>query len=248
MKLQWPSLQHRVLLIRADGAQAYAMRRGGLVSEAAFRLEELELFEGYCQSRTGSKFIVLADLVDEDFRVETIPYVAGTARRQLLARKYDQAYRNTRYRASISLGREESNPRAPESERRDERVLLMGLTNQQALNTWLEVMYEERAQVRGVHPLPVVTGWINQYLGAPGQCALFVTLDQAGLRQIFIDEGRVRFARLAPFNDGNTIHSGDRIANEITRTEQYLATLRWLPRDAGPMRTVLVCPARLREH
>ena len=119
MKLQWPSLQHRVLLIRADGAQAYAMRRGGLVSEAAFRLEELELFEGYCQSRTGSKFIVLADLVDEDFRVETIPYVAGTARRQLLARKYDQAYRNTRYRASISLGREDSNARAPESERRD---------------------------------------------------------------------------------------------------------------------------------
>lgn len=246
MKFQWPGLQHRVLLIRADGAQAYAMRQGGLVSEAAFRLEELELFKGYCQSRTGSKFMVLADLVEEDFRVETIPYVAGTARQQLLARKYDQAYRNTPYRASMSLGREESNARSPESERRDERVLLMGLTNQQALNPWLEVMYEQRAQVRGVHPLPVVTGWINQYLGAPAQSAMFVTLDQAGLRQIFIDEGRVRFARLAPFSDDNMGRAGERIANEIARTEQYLSTLRWLPRDAGPLRTVLVCPAAMR--
>ena len=246
MKFQWPTLQHRVLLIRAGGAQAYAMRQGGLVSEAAFLLEEIELFKGYCQSRSGSKFIVLADLVDEDFRVETIPYVAGTARRQLLARKYDQAYRNTPYRASISLGREESNARSPESERRDERVLLMGLTNQQAMNAWLEVMYEERAQVRGVHPLPVVTDWINRYLGGPAQSALFVTLDQAGLRQIFIDEGRVRFARLAPFSDDNMSRAGERIASEITRTEQYLSTLRWLPRDAGPLRTVLVCPAAMR--
>ena len=258
MKLHWPGLQHRVLLIRAGGAQAYAKRQGGLVREAAFQLEELDLFKGYCQSRAGSKLTVLADLVEEDFRVETIPYVAGTARRQLLARKYDQAYRNTPFRACISLGREETNARSPESARRDERVLLMALTSPQALNPWLEVMDEVRAQVRGIYPLAVVTGWINQYLdagnvaagsakkapGAPGRSALMVTLNQAGLRQIFIDEGRPRFARLAPFQDDNPGRTGERIANEITRTEQYLATLRWLPRDAGPLRTVLVCPAK----
>ena len=255
MKLHWPGLQHRVLLIRAGSAEAYAKRQGGLVREAAFQLEELELFKGYCQSRAGSKFTVLADLVDEDFRIETIPYVAGMARRQLLARKYDQAYRNTPYRASVSLGREESNARAPESARRDERVLLMALTSPQALNPWLDVMDETRAQVRGIYPLPVVTGWINQYLGAgsakkaegaPGQSALVVTLNHAGLRQIFIDEGRPRFARLAPLQDDHPGRTGERIATEITRTEQYLATLRWLPRDAGPLRTVLVCPARAR--
>ena len=175
-----------------------------------------------------------------------------------MARKYDQAYRNTPYRSSVSLGREESNTRSPKSERRDERVLLMALTNQQALNPWLEVMHDERAQVRGIYPLPVVTGWINQYLIASGQrnaagqgdagglSALFVTFDRAGLRQIFIDEGRPRFARLAPFLDDTMSRAGERISSEITRTEQYLATLRWLPRDAGPLRVVLVCPAQAR--
>ena len=81
MNWSWPGVQNRVVVIQADGADAYAMRRGGLTREAAFRNEDIELFKGYCQSRQSSKFTVLADLVEEDFRVETIPYVAGTARR-----------------------------------------------------------------------------------------------------------------------------------------------------------------------
>ena len=246
MKLRWPGVQDRVLLIRADGAEAYAMRRGGVVQEAAFRNEDIELFKGYCQSRTTSKFTVLVDFVEEDFRVETIPYVAGTARRQLLARKYDQAYRNTPYRTSVSLGREESNTRAPNSKRRDEQVLLMALTNSAAINTWLEVMHAQRAQVRGIHALPAVTGWVNEYLGSAHESALFVTFNHAGLRQVYVNDGKPRFSRLAAFQDETAQQAGPRIAAEITRTEQYLATLRWLPREGEPLRVVLLCPPELR--
>ena len=248
MKLHWPGVQHRVLLIRADGADAYAMRLGGVVKEAAFRIEDLELFKGYCQSRARSKFTVLVDLVEEDFRIETIPYVIGPARTQLLTRKYDQAYRTTPYRASVSLGREDSNARSPDSKRRDEMVLLMALTNQQAINPWLEVMHTERAQVRGVHSIPTVTGWVNDYLGSTDQSAMFVTFNRSGLRQLYIDGGRPRFSRLAAFSDAEVGRAGERIASEIARTEQYLATLRWLPRESGPLRVVLVCPAEVRAN
>ena len=246
MKLRWPGVQDRVLLIRAGGAEAYAMRRGGVAQEAAFRNEDIELFKGYCQSRAGSKFTVLADFVEEDFRIETIPYVAGTERRQLLARKYDQAYRNTPYRASLSLGREESNTRAPDSKRRDEQVLMMALTNPLALDAWLEVMHAQRAQVRGIHALPAVTGWINEYLGSAHESALFITLNRAGLRQIYLHDGQPRFARLAALDDANLLKAGSHVAAEITRTEQYLATLRWLPREGEALRAVLLCPAELR--
>ena len=246
MKLRWPGVQDRVLLIRADGAEAYAMRRGGVVQEAVFRNEDIELFKGYCLSRATSKFTVLADFVEEDFRVETIPYVAGTARRQLLARKFDQAYRNTPYRTSVSLGREESNMRAPDSKRRDEQVLLMALTNSAAINAWLEIMHAQRAQVRGIHALPAVTGWVNEYLGSAHESALFVTFNRAGLRQVYVDDGKPRFSRLAAFQDETVQKAGPRIAAEITRTEQYLATLRWLPREGEPLRVVLLChPALL---
>ena len=245
MKLRWPGVQDRVLLIRADGAEAYAMRRGGVVQEAVFRNEDIELFKGYCLSRATSKFTVLADFVEEDFRVETIPYVAGTARRQLLARKFDQAYRNTPYRTSVSLGREESNTRAPDSKRRDEQVLLMALTNSAAINAWLEIMHAQRAQVRGIHALPAVTGWVNEYLGSAHESALFVTFNRAGLRQVYVDDGKPRFSRLAAFQDEPVQQAGPRIAAEITRTEQYLATLRWLPRESEPLRVVLLCQPAL---
>ena len=249
MKFHWPGVENRVLFIRADGADAYAMRKGGLVKEAAFQLEELELFKGYCQSRVKSKFTILVDLVEEDFRVETIPHVMGPARNQLLARKYDQAYRTTPYRASISLGREELNARAPDSKRRDELVLLMALTNQKAIDPWLEVMHGESAQIRGVYSIPTVTGWINDYLGsADRDAALFVTFNRAGLRQLYMDGGHPRFSRLAAFSDAEIGRAGERIASEIARTEQYLATLRWLPRESGPLRVVLVCPPEARAN
>ena len=248
MKFHWPGIQHRVLLIRANGADAYAARLGGVVKEAAFRIDDMELFKGYCQSRARSKFTVLVDLVEEDFRIETIPFVMGPARTQLLERKYDQAYRTTQFRASVSLGREDASARSPDSTRRDEMVLLMALTNQQAITPWLEVMHEERAQIRGVHSIPTVTGWINDHLGSANQSAMFVTLNRSGLRQLYIEEGRPRFSRLASFDDAEAGSAGERIASEIARTEQYLATLRWLPRDGGPLRVVLVCPAEVRAN
>lgn len=240
MKLSWPGRQKRALLIRANGAEAYVLRRGTITLEAAFALDELELFEGYCQSRRSSLFVVLADLVEEDFQLETIPYVVGPTRRQLLARKFEQLYRNMPYRACSSLGREK-NP-AHDSRRRDELVLFMALTNSQALNPWLEVMHATRNQVRGVYSLAVASSWLGAHFDLAGRGVLAVTLNRAGLRQVYLEGGQPRFARLAAFDVEDMTGAGTRIATEIARTQQYLATLRWLRRDAGPLPVMLVCP------
>ena len=244
MKLSWPGRQKRALLIRANGAEAYTLRRGAITLEAAFALDELELFEGYCQSRRDSLFVLLADLVEEDFQLETIPYVVGPTRRQLLARKFEQLYRNMPYRACSSLGREK-NP-APDSRRRDELVLFMALTNSQALNPWLEVMHATRNQVRGVYSLAVASSWLGAHFDLAGRGVLAVTLNRAGLRQVYLEGGQPRFARLAAFDVQDMTGAGTRIATEIARTQQYLATLRWLRRDAGPLPVVLVCPPGVR--
>lgn len=244
MKLTWPGRQRRALLIRANGAEAYSLRRGILTLEATFALDELELFQGYCQSRRDSLFVVLADLVEEDFQLETIPYVVGPTRRQLLARKFEQRYRNMPYRACSSLGREENS--APDSRRRDELVLFMALTNGQTLNPWLEIMHAARNQVRGVYSLAVASSWLGAHFDLAGRGVLAVTLNRAGLRQVYLEGGQPRFARLAAFDVDNMTSAGARIATEIARTQQYLATLRWLRRDAGPLPVVLVCPPGVR--
>ena len=240
MKFSWPGLQKRALVIRNGGVEAYVMRRAAPVLEAAFGLNEQELFQGYCQSRKRSLFVVLADLAEEDFQLETVPYVIGPTRRQLLARKFEQLYRAMPYRASVSLGREEAS--APESKRRDERVLFMALTNQQALNPWLEIMHAARNQVRGVYSLAVVTNWLGSEFGLKGRTALAVTFNRAGLRQVYLENGDARFARLASLPSANIAEAGPRIAAEIVRTQQYLASLRWLRRDGGLLQVLLVCP------
>ena len=240
MNFSWPGIERRALLIRADGAEAYALRRGTLTLEAAFALDELELFQGYCQSRRNSLFMVLADVVEEDFQLETIPYVIGPTRTQLLARKFEQLYRNMPYRACASLGREQVP--AANSRRRDELVLFMALTNGQALNPWLEVMHAARNQIRGVHSLAVASHWLGAHFDLAGRGVLAVTLNRAGLRQVYLDGGEPRFSRLAAFNMNDPAAAGTRIATEIARTQQYIATLRWLRREAGPLQVVLVCP------
>ena len=119
MNLNLPGIQRRALLIRAGGAEAYVLRSGGVSLEAAFTLGELELFHGYCQSRRSSLFAIVADLVEEDFQFETIPYVIGPTRSQLLTRKFEQLYRNMPYRACASIGRETG--AAGNARRRDEQ-------------------------------------------------------------------------------------------------------------------------------
>ena len=244
MKFSWPGIQRRALLIRAGGAEVYALQRGALIMEAAFTLDELDLFQGYCQSRQSSHFIVLADLVEEDFQLETIPHVIGPTRNQLLARKFEQMYRNSPYRACSSLGRE-ATP-APNSRRRDELVLFMAMTNQQAITPWLEIMHAQRNQVRGVYSLAVTAAWLGAHFDLAGRGVLAVTLNRAGLRQVYLENGQPRFARLAVFDVDDLLNAGARIAAEIARTQQYLATLRWLRRDGSPLPVLLVCPPGVR--
>lgn len=244
MKISLPGIRRRALIIRADGAEAYDLRRGKGTLEAAFTLDELALFQGYCQSRRSSQFVVLADLVEEEFQFETIPYVIGPTRTQLLARKFEQLYRNMPYRACASIGRE-VNP-AANSRRRDERVLFMALTNQQALNPWLEVMHGERNQVRGVYSPALASSWLGGYAALGGRSVLAVTLNRAGLRQVYLENGQPRFSRLASFQIDQLIAAGPRVAAEIARTQQYLATMRWLRREPGPLEVLIFCPPGVR--
>src|SRR6266576_1769354 len=59
-------------------------------------------FSRYVAGAPASLFYVLADVVEEDFFQENIPYVRGADRRALLARKLAQRYRD----ASLALVRD----------------------------------------------------------------------------------------------------------------------------------------------
>ena len=231
----------RLLAISADRCDCYLARRGALVFEAGFAAGEAADFNAFVNARRKSLFVVMADQIEEDFRQETLPFLRGGQRRQLISRRAGQTYRDTPYHTSVSLGREAQG-------RRDERVLLMALTNAPTMNLWLTPLSSAGVRVAGVHSPPVATPallkLIARLTGATPPRLLMVTLNRAGVRQTFVDGGVARFSRLSAIGtslagDPTEIAAG--CLAEVVKTQQYLVSLRLAPRDA-PMPALILTP------
>jgi hypothetical protein len=229
----------RLCYFNANGATAYSWERGELRKEAAFRMNEegVAEFSKYVAGAAESLFYVLADVVEEDFFQENIPYVRGGDRRALLARKLAQRYRDTSLAIALSLGSE------IHSGRREERILYTSFTNTLQFQPWLEALRSRDARVAGVFSVALVAASVGKRLGFKGARYVFVSLQQAGLRQSYFENGRVRFSRLGrvDFSDPRAIAQD--CAAESVRIHQYLVNTRILPRDAPPLDVLVLAPS-----
>jgi hypothetical protein len=79
-------------------------------------------------------------------------------------------------------------------------------------------------------------------LGVKTGRAFLVTANRAGLRQSFVEDGKLRFARLERTIDMAPEALALFVRSETHRLAQYLATLRALPRDSGAIQVLVVAP------
>src|SRR5207244_8229914 len=112
----------------------------------------------------------------------------------------------------------------------------------QHLAPWLDALEEAGERLAGVYSAPLLAPVLAAKLGIRGGRALLVTPTRAGLRQCYVDNGRLRFARLE-----RTIEMVPQALAMFVRTEtqrlvQYLVTLRALPRDASAVQVLVVAP------
>ena len=98
----------RLIYFTSQRVTAFLWEKSELRKEAAFDVnpEGVAEFSKHLARTPESLFYVLADLVEEDFFQENIPYVRGRDRRALLSRKLAQRYRDTSLAIPISLGSE----------------------------------------------------------------------------------------------------------------------------------------------
>lgn len=227
----------RLLYFTSQGITAYRRGRGSLVREDSFDSNEdgVEKFSRYVASGRKSLFYVLADVVEEDFFQENIPFVRGGDRRALLARKLAQRYRDTRLALSLSLGTETG-------ERREERILHSSFTNTQQFQPWLDALRENEARVAGVFSVALMAPRVVQRIGFKAQRYLLVSLQQAGLRQSFVENGCIRFSRLGRIDQGDPRVVARTFAEESERIQQYLTNMRTLARENLPLDVVVLAP------
>lgn len=238
--------ERHLLYLTSGRAVLYRWAASRLWAESSFPATEdgAAAFAQYIANRRMGLFYLLADVVEEDFHQDVIPFVRGADRRALLERKLAQRYRDTSLSLVLSAGTEKT-------QRRDERILFGSFTNTQQFQPWLAAVRERELAVAGVYSVALLAGSLALALGQKKGPCLLVTLEEAGLRQSYVEGGRLRFSRLGPL-DAASATSPDRVAEafdrETTRVYQYLAAMRLLPKDGEPLETILVAPPRQHER
>ena len=230
-----------VLYFTASGHALYRWGGGGLDLDANFAPNEEGLadFRAHLKGRRGALVYVLADLAGEDFHEDQIPYLRGADRQSVVERRLAQRYRGTRLAAALPLG-------YASGERRSERLLLASFTNTQQFTAWLDALAESGSRLSGVYSVPLLAPALAARLGVRGGRAFVVTANSTGLRQCYVEEGRLRFARLERTADMAPEALAAFVRAETLRLVQYLSTLRALPREGPPIQVIVVTPAAQR--
>ena len=212
----------RVFVI--SGARLAAYHRNGSKLLGPFQFEADEggraEFARYLERFPDEVTHVVADVVEEEFREETVPHVLAWERRALLRSRAARAFPGARYLHATRLGRE------PDG-RRDDRVRFSAITRPETLALWLAPMEERGVPLAGIHSPAMLTSAMLKAVGAVGGHVLVVSLQSGGgLRQTCFRRGKLRFSRLAalsqPAADGHESH----VLAEIERTRRYLGNLR----------------------
>lgn len=202
----------RVLYLDAQGLTAWHRRDGAMCAEAVFAAADAG-FAAYLDRHRGSVFYVLADIAEEEYRVEDIPSVGRRDRQAIIGRRLAQLDLDTPLKAALGCGR------LPEG-RRDERMLFAALAQSRGLAPWLEALRCALVALAGVFSTAQLAGALPSVRRCKLPHLLVITRTRSGLRQTLLERGRLRFSRLTPL-PGNVDAAGA-CAGEAARFRQYL--------------------------
>ena len=141
-------------------------------------------FEYLLQQSITMPARLLVDMIEEDFRRESIPHVNPWDRRGLINRLIDKHYRDEPYVHAKVIGRSKVG-------RKDDNVLLSALTNTALLAPWLQRIKDSNARLAGIWSLPLLTE----------KLLLIVSRQvRSALRNSYFRDGKLLLSRQAKFD------------------------------------------------
>ena len=216
-------MQKHFLYLTNDKLVALIWKGGTIVERDVFGSTELGMsdFTNYISRHRTLSTYIITDLIEEDFRLDTVPHLRGGDLDAVIGRKLAQLYRASPFRHGIVQGRE------PEG-RRDDKVLYHAVTNPEILNALLAAIERVEIPLESICSSAVLSGKLLEALNSFFLHTLLVTIvPDFGLRQTYFQNKQIKFSRLTPiiFDEGQP--AGDLIAAETSRTWQYLDSLRF---------------------
>lgn len=231
--------QQRLLYLDGTHLSASHWQGGTLHEEGHFPQDEsgVAAFAEYLAKHRGSNFSLLADIPDEGFQIEMLPYTQGADRSALLTRKLGQYFYGSPLATAVSYGREKSG-------RKDEQFLLTALTRPQLFEPWLAALRAAEAQLAGIWSLPLLGAPLLDKLQTGKQRCLLVSVTRSGIRQSFFENGQLRFSRLSPIAASGASEIAASCAAEAAKIYQYLLGQRLVERGKPLPVVALVHPAQ----
>lgn len=231
------------LYLTNERLSCFLWQRGNIVSSESFPVQDVvpREFEKYLFKHRREPAYVLLDLTEEDFRLESIPHLRGSDQRAVLNRKLGQIYRQSSFRHAIIQGRDTEG-------RRDDRVLYHGITNPDLPRVWLTVMERVGVPIEGIYSAPILSGELLRRLDVFFPHTLLVSLVYGGgLRQTYFQNKQVKFSRLTFLDRNAEAKRGQQIADEVSRTWQYLDSLRFFSGEDALEVCLLLHPSEQRD-
>jgi hypothetical protein len=220
--------ERRVLLFDGNKIEALYWRAGHIAHEGSFGGDPvgLESFQAYVQSKHKSLFYLLADLGEEGFQLESIPFLGGSDRTSLIKRRLGQYFYGTPLATAITLGRETEG-------RRDEKVLFAALTRPDAFTPWLDALRQAEVALVGIFTLPLILSKSAAFFAGKRERCLLLTVSNGGLRQTYFVGGQMHFSRLTQLTSTEARDIATACKLEASKTLQYLVSQRQLKRGNG---------------
>lgn len=224
--------QH-LLLLDAHQLSLQAWHQSSLEEVQRFSLDEAGQsdFQAWLTAHPDTELSMLANLAEEGFQVETLPYLHGRDRQAVLERKLAQHFFGTPLTLALSLGHLQTH-------RKEERVLLAALTQPALVDPWLKILKTRHTPFAGLYSLPQLTGSLCRQLELPLDRCLILTVHPHGLRESLVMGGEAVFSRLTPLPDSSIAGTATSIASEAHKLHQYLCSQRIIGRDES----LTVCP------
>lgn len=226
-------MSRTLLFLSADSFHATIWQGGKMSASRYFSNDSngRENFSAFLKQHRHPAYL-LVDVIEEDFRLETVPHLSGSSRRDLLTRKFEQFYRGTIFRQALQLQRQSEG-------RRDDDMLFSALTNPQRISPWLDTLLTNHIPLVGIYSLPNISSPLIK--GIPSDHILLLSWEKdAGLRQTYFNNKRLHFSRLIPISENSTF--SEAVAEETPRIQQYLKSLS-LPPPGETLDAYIICDA-----
>jgi hypothetical protein len=238
-KLKFDLSEKRALFITVNAVTVYHWEKNSITDAFSFDVDDMGIanFARYLEQSRKLPLYILVDIVEEEYRQDTIPHVHGSDRRTVLQRKQSRMFRGTPYCHTLVQGREAEG-------RRDDKVLLTGIMNPEIVNPWVKQCLQHKIPLAGIYSLPILSRALLSRLNAKATNTLLVTMQSnSGLRQSYFRDGHLKVSRLAIMPRLGAVPFVQFVLDELDRTQRYLKNMRLM--GSGPLEIHLLSHGEL---